>query len=365
VLNEAQIKSIAVETPRETPQEAPIVKKYSTELYNKLLTNAMNNCSLLPTGRRHNETIKKFSLSLWLIVGPAAYKLLHANMPEALPSLSTVKRDAKKRYTIPGEGEFQFDKLVAHLEAYNAERIVSISEDATRVVKRAEYDDTSDRIVGFVLPLDDDGLPKKDYFGATSLDDIEKMFLNSKKASNAYIYMVQAMSPNVPPFCLALVGTDNCFDANTVLMRWKYIVRECNLRKIQVISFGADGDSRLLTSMRLSLKLHNYLPKQYQHFLITNELFPQCQPLVIPPTWSSWFSAKNIVNSTFVQDTVHLGVKLKARLLTYSQILPIYMGNYCAQSSHLSLVQDHFAKNNIIFVLKTLIIKIDRILRRY
>ena len=181
MLNEAQLKSTAVETPQETPREAPIVKKYSTELFNKLLTTAMNNCSLLPTGRRHSETIKKFSLSLWLIVGPAAYKLLHANMPEALPSLSTVERDAKKRYTVPGEGEFQFDKLVAHLEAYNAERIVSISEDATRVIKRVEYDGTSDKIVGFVLPLDDDGLPKKDYFGATSLDDIEKCFLTQKK----------------------------------------------------------------------------------------------------------------------------------------------------------------------------------------
>ena len=334
VLNEAQIKSTTVETP--------IVKNYSTELFNKLLTNAKNNCSSLPTGRRHNEIIKKFSLSLWLMVGPSAYKLVHANMPEALPSLSTVERDAKKRYTVPSEGEFQFDKLVAHLEAYNAERIVTISEDATRVVTRVEYDDTSDKIVGFVLPLDDNGLPMKDYFGATSLDDIEQMFRSSKKASNAYIYMVQAMSPNVPPFCLALVGTDNCFDANTVLLRWKYVVKECNLRRVQVISFSADGDSRLLTSMRLSLKLHNYLPKQYQRYLITNESFPQCQPLVIPPTWSSWFSAKNIVNSTFVQDTVHLGVKLKARLLTYSQILP--MGNYCAQSSHLSLVQASFCK---------------------
>ena len=62
--------------------------------------------------------------------------------------------------------------------------------------------------------------------------------------------MVQAMSPNVPPFCLALVGTDNCFDVNTVLLQWKCVIRECKLQRIHVISFGADGDSRLLTSMR-------------------------------------------------------------------------------------------------------------------
>jgi len=69
---------------------------------------------------------------------------------------------------------------------------------------------------------------------------------------------MQAMSPNVPPFYLALMGTANCFDTSTVLLWWKYVVRKCNFWRIQVISFGADGDSRLLTSVHLSLKLHNY-----------------------------------------------------------------------------------------------------------
>ena len=45
---------------------------------------------------------------------------------------------------------------------------------------------------------------------------------------------------------------------------------------------------------------------------------------------------------SFVQDTVHLGVKLKARLLTYSQLLPL--GKYSAQPSHLSLLQSSFCK---------------------
>ena len=45
---------------------------------------------------------------------------------------------------------------------------------------------------------------------------------------------------------------------------------------------------------------------------------------------------------SYVQDTVHLGVKLKARLLTYSQILPL--GKYSAQPSHLSLLQASFYK---------------------
>ena len=45
---------------------------------------------------------------------------------------------------------------------------------------------------------------------------------------------------------------------------------------------------------------------------------------------------------TMVQDTVHFAVKLKARLLTHSQILPL--GKFSAQSSHLGLVQASFSK---------------------
>ena len=88
------------------------------------------------------------------------------------------EREAKKRYTVPCEGEFLFDKLLVHLEAYSAERIVSISEDATRVVSRVEYDDSSDKIVGFVLPLNNNGLPKKGLFHATYLN---KCFLLQTK----------------------------------------------------------------------------------------------------------------------------------------------------------------------------------------
>ena len=58
------------------------------------------------------EVIKKFSPSLLLRTGSTGYQLLHKNMPEALPSLSTVQL-----------GEFAFDQLSVHLESYNAPRI--------------------------------------------------------------------------------------------------------------------------------------------------------------------------------------------------------------------------------------------------
>jgi len=104
------------------------------------------------------------------------------------------------------------------------------------------------------------------------------------------------MSLNVPPFCLAVIGTDNCFDAAVVMKRWQYIVQQCNTRSITVISFGSDCDSRLLTSMRLSIKLHSYLPKQYEHqYNLLNEAI--LQSLALPTSWASWLSANNVTNT--------------------------------------------------------------------
>ena len=59
------------------------------------------------------------------------YQLLHKNMPEALP---TVQQEAAKRFSSLSEG------------AYNAPRIVSISENATRVLTCIEYDSNSNKL---------------------------------------------------------------------------------------------------------------------------------------------------------------------------------------------------------------------------
>ena len=333
-------KQISVHEEIESQSFAELSKTFSTKLLKKLMENAQRNCSIMPQGRRHSEIMKKFSLSLLLMIGPSAYKLIHINMPEAFPSLSTVEREANKHYQPLKEGEFLFDKLLAHLDAYNAPRVISISGDATGVVSRIDYDGNSDSIVGFVLPLNEKSLPEHDYFKATSFERIEQMFTMSRKSTNAYIYMAL----NVPPFCLAVIGTDNCFDATVILKRWQYIIEQCNARNISVISFGSDGDTRLLTSMRLSIKLHNYSPKQYQQQLnsLNKVAISSNKSLTIPTSWKSWFSVNNMASTTFVQDPVHLAVKLKARLLTYSQILP--MGNFCALSTHLSLIQASFTK---------------------
>ena len=44
------------------------------------------------------------------------------------------------------------------------------------------------------------------------------------------------------------------FLAPDVLNRWKYIYGECDKRKISVVSFGSDGDSRNLRAMTIYLQ---------------------------------------------------------------------------------------------------------------
>ena len=58
-------------------------------------------------------------------------------------------------------------------------------------------------------------------------------------------------------------------------------------------------------------------------------------PINVPPEWYNW--------SAHVQDVVHVAVKLKARLLTKSIILP--MGKHVAGVHDLHLIQNNFGKD--------------------
>ena len=317
--------------------KVPQKVQFSTPLLQELVANAEENLKRNPTQRRHTEIIKKivYLFSSWL-VHLHNYDLFHKNMPLALPSLSNIRREIHKSFNGVAEGCFQLDQLLDHLNAYSAAKVICVSEDATRVVSRIEYDPNTDRLVGFVLPVDKDYIPMPNVFLATSFERIKEIFMTESKAMYAYLYMAQALKPGVPPFCLALIGSDNCFTNKSVVARWKYILKECNSRSIHFIGISADGDSRLLSAMRLSSKLQSV--KTDLEFNVSQ--VPKLNSL--PPAWRKWFSLQQFSDMVFVQDTVHLGVKLKSRLLTRSQILPL--GSYSAESSHLCILQASFQK---------------------
>ena len=135
------------------------------------------------------------------------------------------------------------------------------------------------------------------------------------------------------------MGTNNKFTAEHVLNRWKYIVSECKKRKITVVSFGADGDSRELKAMQVSTQL------LFSSQTPISSLSPSCslQKLSIPSEWFSWFAIKKPTAIAYIQDTVHIAVKLKSRLIRPSIVLPL--GRYLAGVHHLRLLQRTFNKD--------------------
>ena len=205
-----------------------------TNVFQELIKNAGHNHDKHPTRRRHSETIRKFTTALFLFAGPLAYEFIQQNVPQALPCARTIQTAIHSEYQVIDEGSFRFDELKEHIDRYKAPSFVSIAEDATRVVGRVEYDCATDRCVGFVLPLNSDGLPAIDAFVAVSFSAMEDTFRKNSVVKYAYVYMAQPLWQNVPPFCLACLGTDNKFSAEDLLPRWKYITDECSRRNITV-----------------------------------------------------------------------------------------------------------------------------------
>ena len=321
-----------VRSSETTPYVNSANKLSFSNILQQLIKNAERNHDKYHTHRRHSEIIKKFAMALFLFAGPLSYEFLHQNIPQALPCVRTIQTAIYSEYQIIDEGLFRFGQLKEHIDRYKAPPFVSIGEDATRVVGRVEYDCATDRCVGFVLPLNNDGLPVIDAFVAVSFPAMENMFRKVSVAKYAYVYMAQPLWQNVPPFCLACFGTDNKFCAKDLLPRWEYITNECAKHGITVLSFGADGDSRLMKCMKIS---STFEPSS--HSLPTNNISS-----TIPTIWKNWFHIQPI-DIAYVQDTIHLAVKLKSRLLKPN--IALQMGDYTATGSHLHALIKKFQKD--------------------
>ena len=218
----------------------------------QVISSIERNSGKVPKQRRHSTISKKFGIVLYIYAGSMAYQFLHSNMPQVLPSLRTVQHAIQVQYSHIEEGKFRFDDLLQHLAKHREPFVVAIAEDATHIIKKVEYDPSTNRCVGFVLPSDQNGLPLSNTFLATSFEGIETMFANSSIAKYAYVYVAQPLKDGIPSFCLACVGSDNKFTAKEIMQRWEYIYGELSLRGIHITSFSSDGDTRLLKSMRIS-----------------------------------------------------------------------------------------------------------------
>ena len=163
------------------------------------------------------------------------------------------------------------------------------------------------------------------------------MFASNELAKYAYAYVAQPVCLNVPAFCFACMGSNNRFTADDVLQRWKYIYSQCLARGITVVSFGADGDTRELKAMKAACQLFNSDQK-----LLMMSPSSLLAPLKHPENFT-WFRVKYSTSIAYVQDPVHVAVKLKTRMTKPSIVLPI--GKYLAGIHHLQLATSSFSKD--------------------
>jgi hypothetical protein len=119
---------------------------------------AYRNGKKKPRGRRHNDkTINQFAMNALIMGGAKWYDVLSSNSGGALPSRRTVGKHIKMYDVSVNEGEVNAKLLLQVLTQHNLPFRVSLAEDATSIVGVREYDNNSNRIFGFSLPLCSNG----------------------------------------------------------------------------------------------------------------------------------------------------------------------------------------------------------------
>ena len=105
-----------------------------------------------------------------------------------------------------------------------------------------------------------------------------------------------------------------------------------------LLSFGGDGDSRVMSAMKQSVSLLS-LKEPLLNNIPSSPFVPR-----IPSIWKEWFQIHPRSTISYVQDVVHVGVKSKLRLLKPSIFLP--MGpHFCASGNHLQMIRMAYGKD--------------------
>lgn len=159
-------------------QFSPIAALIDTQpdsLMKILLKSAIQHTSKNKFGYRHDETVKMFASYLRMIGGRLMYETLHANLPLSLPSIPTVDRYIADTRPPMIEGVLRVDELLQYLKQRNLPLVVFISEDGTRTIGKVNYDSTSNKLVGFSLPLNENGMPITNSFTSRKSSHILSM----------------------------------------------------------------------------------------------------------------------------------------------------------------------------------------------
>ncbi|CAF3916516.1 unnamed protein product [Rotaria sp. Silwood1] len=196
------------------------------------------------------------------------------------------------------------------------------------------YDTTSDTFVGFVLPLDNYGLPINTTYSTKLFNILEEWCSNISKSKLLTAHLVQPISNSSTssPYLLSVYGTDNKYKSIDGLSRWHRIYQEFKVNVIRILGFSTDCDSRYLQAMRASLGL--FAQFAYQDH-------PDLLNIDIPRSWS-WFIIQSEQLYICFQDPMHICTKLRNRLL--SETATLLLGNQLINMDPLMNLINNYSK---------------------
>lgn len=261
----------------------------------KLLDNADSNLNRPKGGFRFSRDIIEFAKYFRMLSGRFAYETLQSNLNLALPSISTVDRHIHRSNHNIIEGVLRCEELRIYLIERECELVVSISEDATRIDNRVQYDRSTNQLVGFVQPTDyRSGFPIPLTFKARTAAEIFHHFTSNSETAKFVNTIMAKPNGNTPAFCLLVYGTNGKNSARDVSNRWSTITEKLQEHGIKVLTISSDSDPRYNSAMKANSMLGQ-----------TNDIFPDVD----------WFSSRNASPPFYFQDTVHLGTKMRNHLL--------------------------------------------------
>lgn len=121
----------------ETPQTIPQTQTH--RILQKLLASADRNAMKPKAGYRFDLDVKRWAACLRISSGPKAYQILQKNLELALPSLSRLNFFVQTTHKTTCEGVLRCEELKIYLNERNIGPVVSLSEDATFVVDRVQF----------------------------------------------------------------------------------------------------------------------------------------------------------------------------------------------------------------------------------
>lgn len=294
---------VRAETPSQSTDEHG---KFVTDL----MISAKENSGRLPNGRRFEDSFKMFCCYIFILAGRYVYSVLCANIKPIPDVRSRAISDAAAPLV---EGVLRLKELKQYLLDRGLPLVVWISEDATKITGRVQYDPSTNQIVGFPLPYDSDGVPISLAYPAESASLIMSYFEKHSAAQNAQVIMAQPVRHGSSAFVLGIFGTDNRFKADVPQKRWNWIKSEAEKESILVLGTSTDGDPKFLKAMESLL-----LDKKSA----TN----------LPGGWT-WCAPFLSDIHCFVQDMLHLAIKLKRAFC--NEPYSLRFGRFDINSAHL------------------------------